>query len=102
MTVYVDTYLYHRRGSLRLIRRHRLMADTRSELIGFAAGIGLRASLLNDEKAGVWFGLSEAKRRRAVAAGAVEIDWMSHNAQWVRAAARRQWSGRHDSDGGAR
>jgi secreted PhoX family phosphatase len=88
MTVYVDDAYIHaavtNHGYTHYSRWCHLMADTVEELVEFGAAIGLRPEWLQVKRSGVHFDLTDAKRRQAVRAGAVEISVRSE--QWVKVA----------------
>lgn len=70
-----------------------LMADTRHELIEFAARLGLRRAWLQDKPSGVHYDLTFGKREQAIRMGAVPIK--VRTPEWVAVVqtARAQWSG---------
>lgn len=77
MTVYVDNvYIKARVGRINARWCH-LMADSDTELVEFAVGIGMKAAWIQDPDAryGAHFDVTESVRAKAVAAGAVEVDW---------------------------
>lgn len=52
-----------------------MTADTKDELIAFAEKIGLRRSWFQDDDRLWHFDLTASRRRQAVAAGAIEVDY---------------------------
>lgn len=90
MAVYVDEPIWERGG---LMWCH-LTADADEELHAFAAGLGLRRSRFQSKPGRPWtdhYDITEHKRRRAVAGGAVEITTREAGVQLARKrqAARR-------------
>jgi Protein of unknown function (DUF4031) len=83
MTVYVDdAYIPAKVKSGSLTHDSRwchMTADTTEELVAFATALGLQAKYL--QHPGTWkehFDVTEAKRRLAVAKGAVEVSYQEH------------------------
>lgn len=74
MTVYIDDM--HRRpmGRLGRMKMSHMIADTREELVGMAANLGMRLEWLQREgDAGEHFDVALGNRAKAVKLGAVEI-----------------------------
>lgn len=100
MTVYVDdTYIQATVPNGKASHSSRwchLMGDSLEDLLAFAESLGLKQEYLQDKRTGVHFDLTEAKRRQAVAKGAVEIQVGSE--EWLRVVskARSQWTGHRD------
>lgn len=94
MTVYVDdAYIpaaVSNHGRLHRSRWCHLMADDVDELLAFGKTIGLQPAWLQRSRSGVHFDVTEAKRRQAVAAGAVEISVRTEQWRQVVAVARAQ------------
>jgi len=83
MAVYVDSLIWEWRG---LLWCH-LTADTTEELHGFAIRLGLSRSRFQSKPGRPWvdhYDITEPKRRRAVALGAVEIMMEEAGAQIAR------------------
>jgi len=85
MTVYVDDARIPARVGRITGRWSHLTADTKPELHAFAARLGLRRAWFQDKPYGAWhYDITESKRRRAVALGAVEVPWRDFGAVWTR------------------
>lgn len=95
MTVYVDdAYVpaaVANHGRVHRSRWCHLMADTVDELLAFGKTIGLQPAWLQVKPSGVHFDVTEAKRRQAIAAGAVEISVRTKQWSVVVAVARGQY-----------
>lgn len=91
MTVYVDNMQRRARvGRLTAVWSH-LMADTSAELHAFAAQLGMRRAWVQHEgKPLEHYDLTEPKRQRALALGAVPIQYGREGAMLTMAKARGQ------------
>lgn len=90
MPVYVDKAV----NPYRRMRMSHLLADTLDELHAMAARVGLKREWFQDAGKTPHYDLCQAKRRLAIAAGAVEID-RRQTVQVIRA-----WRARRASKGG--
>lgn len=76
LMIYVDDMYKHSIGRFRLMKMSHMIADDHDELIDFAKRIGLNAEWIQKEGTHFeHFDVSISMRKKAVAAGAVEITY---------------------------